>query len=112
MNVEEVIAAEARTIVPTYRRPDVVFSHGRGVYLYDTLGNAYLDFTAGIAVTALGHSDEIWARAVADQARQLTQSATCIIPRRRLNWPSDSSNIHLPTGFSSAILGPRPTRRR
>jgi predicted acetylornithine/succinylornithine family transaminase len=72
MNVEEIIAAEARTIVPTYRRPDVVFSHGRGVYLYDSLGKAYLDFTAGIAVTALGHSDEIWARAVADQARQLT----------------------------------------
>ena len=72
MNTQEVIAAEARYIVPTYRRPDVVFSHGRGAYLYDLQGKAYLDFTAGIAVTALGHSDGIWARAVADQARQLT----------------------------------------
>lgn len=72
MNAEEVIAAEARYIVPTYRRPEIVFSHGRGAYLYDTQGREYLDFTAGIAVTALGHSDEIWARAVADQARQLT----------------------------------------
>jgi predicted acetylornithine/succinylornithine family transaminase len=72
MNAEEVIAAEARYVVPTYRRPAVVFSHGKGAYLYDTEGKEYLDFTAGIAVTALGHSDEIWARAVADQARQLT----------------------------------------
>jgi predicted acetylornithine/succinylornithine family transaminase len=72
MNAEEVIAGEARYIVPTYSRPEVVFSHGLGAYLYDTQGKAYLDFTAGIAVTALGHSDEIWARAVADQARQLT----------------------------------------
>ncbi|MFN2223897.1 MAG: aspartate aminotransferase family protein [Candidatus Promineifilaceae bacterium] len=72
MNAEEVIAAEARYIVPTYRRPEIVFSHGRGAYLYDVQGREYLDFTAGIAVTALGHSDEIWARAVADQARQLT----------------------------------------
>ena len=71
-NAEEVIAAEARYIVPTYRRPEVVFSHGQGAYLYDLQGREYLDFTAGIAVTALGHSDEIWARAVADQARQLT----------------------------------------
>jgi predicted acetylornithine/succinylornithine family transaminase len=72
MNAEEVIGGEARYIVPTYRRPEVVFSHGRGAYLYDDQGNAYLDFTAGIAVTALGHSDELWARAVAEQARQLT----------------------------------------
>lgn len=72
MNAEEIIAAEARYIVQTYRRPEVVFSHGRGAYLYDVQGREYLDFTAGIAVTALGHSDEIWARAVADQARQLT----------------------------------------
>jgi len=72
MNAEEVIAAEANYIVPTYRRPEIVFSHGQGVYLYDTEGKAYLDFMAGIAVTALGHSDEVWARAIADQARQLT----------------------------------------
>jgi len=72
MDAGEVIAAEARYIVPTYRRPGVVFSRGKGVYLYDDQGKAYLDFAAGIAVTALGHSDEIWSRAVADQARQLT----------------------------------------
>ena len=72
MDAQEVIGAEARYIVPTYRRPEVVFSHGRGAYLYDDRGKAYLDFTAGIAVTALGHSDEVWAGAVADQARQLT----------------------------------------
>jgi predicted acetylornithine/succinylornithine family transaminase len=72
MDAEEVITAEARYIVPTYRRPEVVFTHGRGAYLYDTEGKEYLDFTAGIAVTALGHSDEVWARAVSDQARQLT----------------------------------------
>ncbi len=71
MDAEEVMSGEARYIVPTYRRPEVVFSYGRGTYLYDDQGKAYLDFTAGIAVTALGHSDEIWARAVADQARQL-----------------------------------------
>jgi predicted acetylornithine/succinylornithine family transaminase len=72
MDAAEVIADEARYIVQTYRRPEIVFNHGRGAYLYDSQGRQYLDFTAGIAVTALGHSDEIWARAVADQANQLT----------------------------------------
>ena len=56
MNAESIIAAESRYLLPTYSRPPVVFTHGRGATLYDTEGREYLDFTAGIAVTALGHS--------------------------------------------------------
>lgn len=32
-------------------------SHGKGAYIWDTEGRRYLDFSAGIAVNALGHSD-------------------------------------------------------
>lgn len=72
MEPNEVVALEAKYIVPTYIRPPVVFSHGQGVHLYDVDGNRYLDFSAGIAVTALGHSDEIWANAIAEQAGRLS----------------------------------------
>ncbi len=71
MNVNDVIQAESKYLVPTYLRPPVVFSHGRGAHLFDTKGKSYLDFTAGIAVTALGHSDGEWAQAVAEQAQTL-----------------------------------------
>ena len=36
----------------------MVLSHGRGSYVWDTDGRKYLDFTAGIAVNALGHADD------------------------------------------------------
>ncbi len=72
METSEVVALEARYIVPTYIRPPVVFSHGQGIHLYDLDGNRYLDFSAGIAVTALGHSDETWAKAIVEQAGRLT----------------------------------------
>jgi predicted acetylornithine/succinylornithine family transaminase len=72
MKAEEVIAGEANTIVPTYSRPEVVFSHGQGAYLYGLDGKQYLDFAAGIAVMALGHSDEEWVSAVCQQAGRLT----------------------------------------
>jgi acetylornithine/N-succinyldiaminopimelate aminotransferase len=39
----------------TYKRPPMVFTHGRGCYVYDQSGRAYLDFLGGIAVNALGH---------------------------------------------------------
>jgi len=50
------IDAEARHLMNTYKRPPVVFTHGRGCYLYDADGRAYLDFLGGIAVNALGHA--------------------------------------------------------
>ncbi|HKO03363.1 MAG TPA: aspartate aminotransferase family protein [Candidatus Acidoferrales bacterium] len=50
------IRAEARHLMNTYKRPPVVFTHGKGCYLYDHRGRAYLDFLGGIAVNALGHA--------------------------------------------------------
>ncbi|KAJ1965377.1 acetylornithine aminotransferase [Dipsacomyces acuminosporus] len=65
-------ASEAdRFMLNTYARPPLVLSHGKGSYVYDTAGNEYIDFTAGIAVTALGHSHPDVAAAVADQATKL-----------------------------------------
>lgn len=69
---EAIVAAEAKYLVQSYVRPGVVFERGQGVYLYDTDGREYLDFAAGIAVNALGHSDPAWAEAVSEQAALLT----------------------------------------
>ena len=68
----DVVAAEAKFVVSTYARPLPVFTHGKGAYLFDAEGRRYLDFTAGIAVTALGHSDKEWVEAVSKQAGKLT----------------------------------------
>ena len=45
-----------RNIMKTYSRYQVTVDHGKGSKLYDTQGNEYLDFTAGIATCCLGHS--------------------------------------------------------
>ncbi|KAI8325122.1 acetylornithine aminotransferase [Martensiomyces pterosporus] len=67
----QAIGSTEKYMMNTYNRPPLVLSHGKGSYLYDTAGNEYLDFTAGIAVTALGHSHPEVAAAVADQATKL-----------------------------------------
>lgn len=72
MDKQTIIQAEADYVLHTYNRPEIVFTHGEGMYLFDSDGNKYLDFTSGIAVTALGHSDPDWSAAVAQQATQLT----------------------------------------
>ncbi len=72
MDAQQIIKAESAYVLHTYNRPPVVFTQGKGLRLYDSEGNEYLDFTSGIAVTALGHSDEEWATAVTQQAAALT----------------------------------------
>jgi predicted acetylornithine/succinylornithine family transaminase len=49
-------AAES-AILGTYKRAPVTFVRGDGVELFDADGRAYLDFTSGIAVNALGYND-------------------------------------------------------
>lgn len=52
-----IIQLENERIVQSYKRPPFVLERGEGVTLYDTEGNAYLDWVAGIAVNALGYGD-------------------------------------------------------
>lgn len=52
----KIVAEGSRYLMNTYKRPPVVFTHGRGVRLYDSQGREYLDFLAGIAVNALGYA--------------------------------------------------------
>jgi len=43
-------------LLPTYKRQPLVFTHGRGPYVFDSTGKKYLDFLGGIAVNGLGHA--------------------------------------------------------
>ena len=59
------------SLVKNYGPPAFDAVRGEGVYLYDSNGKPYLDFSSGIAVTAVGHSHPQWIRAVQDQAATL-----------------------------------------
>lgn len=58
-------------IMPVYRPPEENFERGEGPYLIAESGERYLDFIAGIAVSALGHSHPALVSALKDQAEKL-----------------------------------------
>lgn len=60
---QQVIVDESQYVLQTYKRPPFVLERGAGMTLYDTEGNAYLDWVSGIAVNALGYGDPDIARA-------------------------------------------------
>lgn len=71
LNKQEYIDKAELEIYKTYNRFPVVFDHGDGVRLYDTEGNEYLDFFAGIAVAGLGYNDAEFNEAVKAQVDKL-----------------------------------------
>ncbi|MCE9501251.1 MAG: aminotransferase class III-fold pyridoxal phosphate-dependent enzyme, partial [Leptospira sp.] len=55
-------------ILGLYNRYDVAFKFGVGELLFDTENREYIDFTCGISVTNLGHSDADIIEALREQA--------------------------------------------
>jgi predicted acetylornithine/succinylornithine family transaminase len=68
----DILAAANRHLMNTYRRPAIVFTHGRGCYIYDAQGRAYLDFLGGIAVNALGYAHPRIVRVMRREAGRAT----------------------------------------
>ncbi len=68
---ENVFDLEQKYVLQTYARAPFVLDHGRGCWLYDTAGKAYLDCAAGIAVNALGHADPELVATLTEQAGKL-----------------------------------------
>uniref|UniRef100_UPI004024F3F1 aspartate aminotransferase family protein n=1 Tax=Roseburia faecis TaxID=301302 RepID=UPI004024F3F1 len=75
MNKQEYMDTAEQELLHTYNRFSLVLDHGEGVYLYDTDKKAYLDFAAGIAVCALGYSNEAYKNALKDQVDKLLHTS-------------------------------------
>ena len=71
MEKQQYIDRAEHALYKVYNRFPVVFDHGEGVKLYDTDGQEYLDFGAGIAVMGLGYSCAEVKNAVKEQMDKL-----------------------------------------
>lgn len=75
MSMQEYIDEAEAALLHTYNRYPVVFDRGEGVYLYDTDGRKYLDFTSGIGVFALGYGNTAYNDALKAQIDKLIHTS-------------------------------------
>ena len=59
------------SVANNYNRKKIVFSHGKGLYLFTNNGEKYIDLAAGIAVNLLGHSNKDLINALNVQSKKL-----------------------------------------
>lgn len=71
MTLSALQKAEKKHLLQTYDRYPAAFARGKGMYLYDEKGRAWLDFLSGIGVMALGYSHPAITRAIREQAGKL-----------------------------------------
>jgi acetylornithine aminotransferase len=65
----------SNTLMNTYARLPVTFTHGEGVWLYDENGDAYFDALTGIAVCGLGHAHPAVTQAICDQSSKVIHTS-------------------------------------
>ena len=62
-------------VLKNYARAALTLVRGRGALVWDDQGRQYLDFTSGIAVSALGHCHPHWVAALQRQAGELIHTS-------------------------------------
>ena len=98
-------------LLHTYHRFPLVLDHGEGVYLYDTDGKRYLDFSAGIAVQAFGYQNKEYNEALKNQIDKLTHTSNlyynvpAIHAAKRLLKASEMDRVFFTNSGTEAIEG-------
>lgn len=73
--MDEIKVLDETYIAPTYARFNLHVAKGKGAVMTDENGRDYIDFGAGIAVNALGVSDDGWKQAVINQLEKVQHTS-------------------------------------
>lgn len=119
VNAQEVIANDRDYFLQVYSRPDFVLERGEGCYLFDSEGQRYLDFVAGIAVNALGYKDPDVTAAIHEYADGLLHvsglyhnTASASLARKLVESTDWAGKVFLTNSGAEAIEGALKFSRR
>ena len=91
-------------LVQCYTTDPVVFTHGKGVCLYDENGKEYLDFSGQFSSDSLGHGNEEMIQAITDQMRKITNVTSCFPTEERASLAEKMVAI-TPDGLDYVMFG-------
>lgn len=118
MGINNYIEEAEQTLVKTYKRYQIVLDQGEDVYLYDTNGKKYLDFTSGIAVNGLGYSNEKYKDALKGQIDKLTHTSNlfynvpAVEAAKKFTKASGMDRVFFTNSGAEAIEGALKVARR
>jgi 4-aminobutyrate aminotransferase len=104
---QAIIERDAKVVSPSYTRDyPLVIARGEGATVEDVDGNLFLDCTAGIAVTATGHSHPDVIHAIVDQSKKfLHMSGTDFYYEPQVRLAEELSSIAPMQGPHRSFFG-------
>lgn len=88
-------------MMPCYVPQNMVLTHGKGCFLYDSECNEYLDMTAGIAVNCLGHNHPVVVKTIKKQAERLIHVSNIFVNDKTLTLAKKLVNL---TGYERVFF--------
>ena len=95
------VESAALRLVPTYRPRALVLDRGQGSRVWDIDGREYVDFAAGIAVSALGHGDPDLIAALQQQAEKLWHASNVFLTEPPLRLAEE---LIAASGFAARVF--------
>ena len=100
-NTTHLVTRARQYLVPTYRQRELVLDRGQGSRLWDIEGRDYVDFAAGIAVSALGHGDPDVLAALHHQADRLWHTSNVFLSEPPLRLAEE---LVAASGFAARVF--------
>ena len=100
-SLHEIQALEQKYLLQTYARYPLVIARGKGVYVYDTEGNKYLDLVGGLGVNTLGHAHPRIVKTIREQAAKVIAHLESLL--QRVSRPAGRAAVQL-SGLDRAFF--------
>ncbi len=99
-----VLEKDKKYLIQCYTTDDVVFTHARGMYMYDENGKEYLDFSGQFSADSLGHGNEEMIEALKKQLEKITSVTSCFPTEERAELAQKLVEIS-PEGLDKVMFG-------
>lgn len=95
---------DKKYLIQCYTTDDIVFTRGKGMYMYDENGKKYLDFSGQFSACTLGHGNEEMIEALKEQLEKLVSVTSCFATEERAALAEKMVEIS-PEGLDKVMFG-------
>lgn len=95
---------DKKYLIQCYTTDDIVFTHGKGMYMYDESGKKYLDFSGQFSACTLGHGNKELIEALKGQLEKITSVTSCFATEERAALAEKMIEI-APEGLDMVMFG-------
>lgn len=102
--MKEIIEKDKKYLMQCYTSDEIVFEKAQGMYLYDSRGKAYLDFSGQFSASSLGHGNQELIDALNRQLQKIVSVTSMYVTKERAELAEKLIEI-TPHGLDKVMFG-------